>query len=132
MSGESGKSLRGIQKDERKEESGMKGIVRHHDETTLIDLGGGTTRRILSYSDQLMAVEVGFETGAEGAPHQHPHTQCSYVLSGRFTYTVEGETTELNQGDSIVVPPDLVHGCRCLEKGALLDIFTPCREDFLR
>lgn len=110
----------------------MKGIVCHHSDTAAQDLGGGSTRRILSWNDQLMAVEVGFETGSAGAPHTHPHTQCSYVLSGRFSYTVEGESTELNPGDSIVVPGGLVHGTVCLEKGMLLDIFTPAREDFLK
>ena len=75
-------------------------------------------RRILAYDDALMAVEVGFETGAEGAPHTHPHTQISYVLSGSFRYSVEGESVILNPGDSIVVPGGLVHGTVCLEKGS--------------
>ena len=110
----------------------MKGIVRHHQDTKEIPLGGGTERRILAYDDALMAVEVSFETGSEGAPHSHPHTQMSYVLSGSFRYTVEEESTVLNTGDSIVVPGGLVHGTVCLEKGVLLDTFTPCREDFLK
>ena len=109
----------------------MKGIVRHHQETSAVSLGGGTERRILAYNDPLMAVEVGFETGSEGAPHTHPHTQLSYVLSGSFRYSVEDESVVLNPGDSIVVPGGLVHGTVCLEKGTLLDVFTPKREDFL-
>lgn len=109
----------------------MKGIVCRHQDTRLQDLGGGSGRRVLSWNDQLMAVEVSFETGSAGAPHTHPHTQCSYVLSGRFRYTVGEDSTELNPGDSIVVPGGLEHGTVCLEKGVLLDIFTPCREDFL-
>ena len=109
----------------------MKGNVALHDEQKLIDLGGGVTRRVLSYDESLMSVEVSFETGAVGAEHTHPHTQCSYVLSGRFSYSVEGESMELNPGDSIVVPSGLPHGTVCLEKGVLLDIFTPLRKDFL-
>jgi len=110
----------------------MKGIVRHHQDVTPIPLGGGTERRILAYDDSLMAVEVAFEKGAEGAPHSHPHTQLSYVLSGSFRYSVEGEDAILNPGDSIVVPGGLVHGTVCLEKGVLLDVFTPKRGDFLK
>ena len=109
----------------------MKGIIQLHEEAKTIPLGGGTERRILAYNDSLMAVEVGFETGAEGAPHSHPHTQMSYALSGSFRYTVEGESVILNPGDSIVVPASLTHGTVCLEKGVLLDVFTPKREDFL-
>ena len=109
----------------------MKGKVAIHGEQKGIDLGGGVTRRILAYDENLMSVEVAFETGAEGAVHTHPHTQCSYVLSGKFSYSVEGQSVELNPGDSIVVPSGLPHGTVCLEKGALLDIFTPIRTDFL-
>ena len=109
----------------------MKGIVRYHDSASVQDLGGGTARRVLAYDDQLMAVEVSFEAGAEGAPHTHPHTQCSYVLSGAFRYTVEGEESLLHAGDSVIVPGGAVHGTACVEKGVLLDIFTPCRKDFI-
>ncbi len=110
----------------------MKGIYKRHEDTVLLNLGGGTTRRILAWNDQLMSVEVGFEAGAVGAPHTHPHVQCSYVLSGRFRYTVEGESVEMSPGDSIVVPGGLVHGTECLEQGVLLDVFTPARQDFLK
>ena len=110
----------------------MKGMVKLHSDTERIPLDGGMERRILAYDDSLMAVEVGFETGAEGAPHTHPHTQISYVLSGSFRYTVEGESVTLNPGDSIAVPSGLVHGTVCLEKGVLLDVFTPKRDDFLK
>lgn len=110
----------------------MKGIFQAHDDTVLLDLGGGTTRRILAWNDQLMSVEVGFETGSVGADHTHPHTQLSYVLAGRFRYTVDGNSVEMNPGDSIVVPGGAVHGTVCLEKGTLLDVFTPAREDFLK
>ena len=110
----------------------MKGIVKLHKDTDAIPLGGGTERRILAYNDSLMAVEVGFETGSEGAPHTHPHTQLSYVLSGSFRYSVEDESVILNPGDSIVVPAGLPHGTVCMEKGVLLDVFTPKRDDFLK
>ncbi|MBQ6529161.1 MAG: cupin domain-containing protein [Clostridia bacterium] len=110
----------------------MKGHVAKHDAQRLIDLGGGTTRRILAYNDELMSVEVSFETGAVGAVHTHPHTQLSYVLSGKFDYTVDGETAHLEQGDSIVVPSGLPHGTVCVEQGVLLDVFNPKRDDFLK
>ena len=110
----------------------MKGIFKAHDDAMLQDLGGGTTRRVLAWNEQLMTVEVAFEKGATGAPHSHPHVQCSYVLSGKFSYTAEGETVIMNPGDSIVVPGGLVHGTECLEAGTLLDVFTPMREDFVK
>ena len=60
---------------------------------TLPQSGGpGVTRRILAYTDGLMCVENTFETGAQGALHSHPHTQITYVVSGAFAFTIDGET----------------------------------------
>jgi len=50
------------------------------------DLGGGTTRKILSYSENLMTVELHFDKGAVGAKHSHPHEQIGYIVSGRLIY----------------------------------------------
>ncbi|MED9823046.1 MAG: cupin domain-containing protein [Christensenellales bacterium] len=102
------------------------------DEPDVIELGGGTCRRIRAHNPEAMLVEVGFETGAVGSDHSHPHTQISYVLSGAFTYHIEGETFAMQPGDSIVVDGGKVHGCTCLKAGTLLDVFAPMREDFIR
>lgn len=109
----------------------MRGHTAIQQEIPFKDLGGGVSRRVLSYNEALMTVEVAFETGAVGAVHTHPHTQCTYVLSGRFSYSVRDEEVVLAAGDSIVVPSGLPHGTICLDKGILLDIFTPMRKDFL-
>ena len=95
-------------------------------------LGGGVSRKILAYDENLMSVEVRFEKGAVGATHTHPHTQISYVLEGKFEATINGETTVIAKGDTYITPPDAPHGVVCLEAGALLDIFTPMRADFLK
>ena len=94
-------------------------------------LGGGLSRKILAYDERMMAVEVRFEKGAVGAMHSHVHSQISYVLAGRFLATVGGETREIGIGDTYVTAPNEPHGVTCLEAGALLDIFSPAREDFL-
>lgn len=109
----------------------MKGHVARNQEIPFQDLGGGVQRRVLSYNEELMTVEVAFQAGAVGAVHTHPHTQCTYVLSGRFSYSVEEESVIMGPGDSIVVPASLPHGTTCLEQGVLLDIFTPMRKDFI-
>ena len=101
-------------------------------EPQLIELGGGCRRRIRAHNKDLMLVEVIFESGAVGSDHSHEHTQISYVLSGEFTYHIEGETRRMLPGDSIVVDGGKVHGCACVKAGTLLDIFSPMREDFVK
>ena len=94
-------------------------------------LGGGVERKILGYDEQLMMVVVRFEKGAVGSLHHHIHRQVSYVASGKFEVTIDGDKKILEQGDSFFVAPDLVHGVVALEEGSLVDIFTPAREDFI-
>ena len=109
----------------------MKADVVFHSDAPLRDLGGGVSRRVLAHTDQLMIVEVNFEAGGVGAVHTHPHFQNTYVRSGRFRFTVDGEPVEVGPGDTLAFPSNVPHGTLCLEAGTLLDIFTPMREDFL-
>ncbi len=95
------------------------------------DLGNGVSRQMLGHDGQMMMVKVKFESGAVGAIHQHPHVQVSYVESGIFELTIGEEIKTLRQGDGYFVPPDVLHGCLCVEAGVLIDAFTPAREDFL-
>ena len=55
--------------------------------------GEGVVRQILGYDGQVMLVKVKFEQGAVGTPHTHYHTQTTYVASGKFEFTVNGEKT---------------------------------------
>ncbi|HEB4091425.1 cupin domain-containing protein [Enterobacter cloacae] len=103
-----------------------------HNETTLDDLGNGVTRRILAHSGKMMAVEVNFAQGAIGPMHSHPHEQLTYVLSGEFEFTIGEEKHIVRAGDTLYKAPHVMHGCVCLQPGALLDTFTPVREDFLQ
>lgn len=95
------------------------------------DLGSGITRQILGYGPDLMVVRVWFDKGAVGEVHAHPHSQSTYVESGRFKVHVDGEERELGAGDSFYIAPHLDHGAVCLEPGVLIDTFSPAREDFL-
>ena len=93
--------------------------------------GEGIVRQIMGYNDNLMMVKVKFETGAIGTPHTHPHTQTTYVASGVFEFTTDGETKIVRPVDGVYMKPGILHGCICLEAGVLIDTFSPMREDFL-
>lgn len=95
------------------------------------DLGAGVARKIMSYNEEMMVVRVRFEEGAVGLAHQHVHTQSTFVIQGKFEFTIGGEKKVIAVGDTCLMPTNVLHGCICLEKGELLDVFTPLREDFL-
>lgn len=92
----------------------------------------GLNRQVLGYSPKIMLVRATFEKGAEGYVHQHFHEQVTFVESGEFEVRIGDEKKVLKAGDSFYIPPDLIHGAICLKAGALIDVFTPAREDFLK
>ena len=93
--------------------------------------GEGVTRRVLAFTDSVMCVENRFEKGAVGSLHSHPHTQITYVVSGAFSFTIDGEKRTVRAGDTLLKEDGVPHGCVCLEAGVLLDVFSPMREDFV-
>lgn len=105
-------------------------VVKNSD-VQLTDLGGGLKRKVLAYTKDGMVVEVHFEEGGIGAAHSHPHAQCTYVLSGKFTFTVGGSDYEVSAGDSLAFERNEVHGVVCTAAGSLVDFFSPMRDDFL-
>lgn len=98
----------------------------------VVDTDADVTRQVLADHPELMVVAFRFAAeGAEGKLHNHPHIQSTFVKSGRFMFSVDGNKTEVGPGDSFVIPTNAVHGCVCLEPGTLIDTFTPRRDDFL-
>lgn len=93
---------------------------------------GKSSRRIKAYDGKLMIVEVYFEDGYVSELHKHEHEQITYCLEGEFDFNLDGETKRVSAGDSIYFKPNIMHNCTVVsEKGRLLDIFTPIREDFI-
>ena len=95
------------------------------------ELGGGVSRKILGFDNQIMMVLVKFEKGALGTPHHHFHTQATYVAEGSFEFWIDGEKKVITVGDGVYIEPNLVHSAVCLEAGMLIDTFSPIREDFM-
>ncbi|WND03864.1 cupin domain-containing protein [Temperatibacter marinus] len=92
----------------------------------------GVFRQIHGYNKDIMLVRAYFDKDGIGAMHNHFHSQVTYVESGRFAVTIDGEEKILAAGDSFFIPPHEDHGAVCLEEGTLVDVFSPVREDFLR
>ena len=100
-------------------------------DTPFEEVAPGLKRQIMGYDDKIMLVKAVFEEGAVGQLHKHYHSQVTYVESGEFEMTIDGEVKTLKAGDSFYVLPHLWHGCTCTQPGTLIDVFSPVREDFL-
>ena len=101
------------------------------DEVAWETVGEGVRRQIMGYDDKIMLVNVEFDKGGVGPMHQHYHSQVTYVISGQFDLTIGEETKRMKGGDAFYIPPNVMHGAICVEKGVLIDVFSPIREDFM-
>ena len=95
-------------------------------------VGEGLKRKIMGYDDKIMLVKVDFQVGAIGTLHEHHHSQVTYVESGSFDFTIGDATKTVKGGDTVYIPPHVLHGAICTEAGVLIDVFSPMREDFLQ
>ena len=94
-------------------------------------VGDGVKRKIMGYDDKIMLVKVHFDEGGIGYKHEHYHSQTTYVASGEFKFSIGDETKIVKGGDSVYIPPNVIHGAICNKTGILIDVFSPIREDFM-
>lgn len=106
-------------------------VFQIEEESPWVDLGNGVQRQVFGYDDRIMLVKVKFEAGARGELHNHFHSQVTHVHSGLFEVYIGENKRTIKAGDGFYVSPDEVHGVLCIEAGILVDVFSPCRQDFL-
>ena len=68
--------------------------------------------------------------GSEVPEHSHHHEQIMHVISGSFSFTLEGETSVFGEGDTIVIPSNYKHYGTALTDCKIMDVFCPKREEY--
>jgi len=106
-------------------------IVTSHEEGKESHPEPGLTRRVLAYNDKLFLAEHQMVKGWAGAMHRHPHDQVVYIVRGHLIVSCQGKSFDLRAGDTFVVRGGVQHGASALEDSLVIDVFTPCREDYI-
>jgi len=91
----------------------------------------GLTRKIMAYNEKLFLAEHQMVKGWVGTIHSHPHEQIVYVVRGHLKVKCQGKTFDVRTGDSFVVRGGVEHGASAVEDSVVIDVFTPCREDYI-
>ncbi len=91
----------------------------------------GLQRKVLAYNEKLFLAEHRMTKGWVGALHRHPHEQIVYVVRGHLKVTCGGKVVDVRGGDSFVVRGGVEHGASAVEESLVIDVFTPCREDYI-
>ena len=96
-----------------------------------IGMTAGVRRRTLVSGAAMMQMRVEFEAGSRLPEHSHPHEQVTHVLEGALRFTLGNETRDVLAGESIYLAPGVPHGAEALARSAVVDTFSPPREDLL-
>jgi quercetin dioxygenase-like cupin family protein len=91
----------------------------------------GLIRRMGAVNERMTLVEHRMEKGWVGTAHSHPHDQVVFMISGHIRFAAGGETFDLGPGDSLLVRGGVEHQAWAIEPSYVIDVFTPCREDYL-
>jgi len=96
--------------------------------TEVID---GVHLKTIVYGQHTLMTEVKLDKGAVVPPHQHPHEQTGYLVSGRMDFLVDGEHHIAKPGDNWNIAGEIEHGATALEDSVVIEVFSPVREDYL-
>jgi len=106
-------------------------VVVKHEDGKESEPEKGLTRRVLAYNDKLFLAEHEMVKGWVGKLHSHPHEQIVYVVHGHLKVTCQGKSFDVRTGDTFVVRGGVEHGASATEDSLVIDVFTPCREDYV-
>jgi len=100
-------------------------------DTTAKTPESGLVRRVGAYNDKLLLAEHRMEKDWVGSRHSHPHEQIVYIVRGHLRVTIGETTFDARAGDSFVVRGGVEHQASALSESLVIDIFTPCRNDYV-
>jgi quercetin dioxygenase-like cupin family protein len=96
-----------------------------------IDICPGIKRQTVASGKTMYQMLARLEVGSRMPEHEHPQEQIVHVLSGRMKLIVRGMPHELAAGDSFYLASHVSHGVETLEETAVLDTFSPPRDEYL-
>ncbi|MDD5087594.1 MAG: cupin domain-containing protein [bacterium] len=91
----------------------------------------GVRLKTLVHGERMHFTEVKFVKGAKVPMHKHPHEQTGYVVKGALRFDVDGEILIAKPGDSWNIASNVPHSAEALEETAVIEVFSPVREDYL-
>ncbi len=104
----------------------MKKII--GDDLKPFELAPGVTAKVIN-SGTMTIMHAQLKAGASAPEHSHTQEQIVNVIEGEIELTVEGEPHHLKPGDTLILPPNVLHTARAITDCHVLDVFCPVRWD---
>src|SRR5262245_48857449 len=82
----------------------------------------------LMLGEQIALLEVHVQAGTASALHAHSHESLIYVVSGKLSTTIGGETFVLGAGDVCRHAASVIHRVEALEDTTFVEVKSPLPE----
>lgn len=92
----------------------------------------GICIKTVAYGRDTLMTEFRLEKGAALPEHAHEQEQTGYLVAGKIRLFIDGASQVMNPGDSWMIPPNVPHRAEILEDSTAIEVFSPCREDYLK
>ena len=90
----------------------------------------GIERRTLAFNKDAMLCNFDMKQGAKIPLHHHVHAQIGYIISGQVKFITGTGSFIVKTGDSYVFNSHEKHGAEILQDSEVIEIFTPCRDEY--
>ena len=91
----------------------------------------GVNLTTLVHGNKTLMGQFNFSKGAMVPAHSHPHEQTGIMISGKLRFIIDGETMDVEDGDSWCLPGGVEHSAEALEDTVVIEVFSPVRDDYL-
>jgi quercetin dioxygenase-like cupin family protein len=92
----------------------------------------GIRIKTINYGKNMLMTEFLLQKDALLIEHSHPFEQTGYLVKGTIKLFIDGSERVLKPGDSWNIPSDVRHKAEILEDSIAIEVFNPCREDYLK
>lgn len=89
------------------------------------------TRKVI-HMKGLTIARLHIQKDAEVPEHHHVHEQIATVEKGVLKFIIDGGEQIVKAGQSLAIPSNVPHAVVALEDTVVVDVFSPCREDWLK
>ena len=84
------------------------------------------------HGEQLTIARLSLMKYAVVPEHSHHNEQVSMVEQGALKFFIRGVEQIVRAGEALVIAPNEPHSVEALEDSAVVDVFSPPREDWIR
>jgi quercetin dioxygenase-like cupin family protein len=86
-------------------------------------------RKIVVEGQHATTTRYSFEPGGRFPRHRHPQEQMTYVISGDFSFVIEGKEHRLEPDSMVVLSPNVIHSGKAGASGAeIVAVVAPPRK----